>query len=52
MLQRLELKLKKKDGSLTWAYVQAIIFEIGGEKFVQAILHESGESTIIGQNKS
>ena len=51
-LQRVELQLKKKDGSLTWAYVQAIIFEIGGEKFVQAILHESGESTIIGQNKS
>ena len=51
-LQRIELQLKKKDGSIGWAYMQATIFEIGGKKFVQAILHESGESKIIGQKKS
>ena len=51
-LQRIEIQLKKKDGSIGWAYMQAIIFEIEGEKFVQAILHEYGESTIIGQTKS
>ncbi len=47
-LQRVEIQLKKKDGSIKWAYIQAILFEIDGEKFVQAILHEHGESTIIG----
>jgi len=51
-VHRVDLQLKKKDGSLIWVNMQAKIFEISGEKFAQVIMHEHKESTIIGQEKS
>ncbi|MFX0188608.1 MAG: PAS domain-containing protein [Candidatus Hodarchaeota archaeon] len=47
-VHRVDLQIKKKDGSLIWTNIQASLVEISGEIFVQAILHEYKKSTIIG----
>jgi PAS domain S-box-containing protein len=39
-LHRIDIQLYKKDGSLIWANLQASIVKVGGETFVQVILHD------------
>ncbi len=48
VVHRIDLQIKKKDGSLIWTNIQASLVEISGEIFVQAILTEHKKSTIIG----
>ncbi|MHA2087483.1 MAG: PAS domain S-box protein, partial [Promethearchaeota archaeon] len=40
ILHRIDIQLYKKDGSLIWANLQASLVEVGGETFVQVILHD------------
>jgi len=39
-LHRIDIQLYKKDGGLIWANLQASLVEVGGETFVQVILHD------------
>jgi len=43
ILHRVDLQLQKKDGSLIWTNLQAILVRIGKEIFVQAIFHDIDE---------
>ncbi len=40
VLHRIDIQLYKKDSSLIWANLQASLVEVGGETFVQVILHD------------
>lgn len=51
-LHRVDLKLLKKDGNKIWMNLQASKLEINNESYVQAILHEIKESTIISKEKT
>ncbi|MHA1987069.1 MAG: PAS domain S-box protein [Promethearchaeota archaeon] len=39
-LHRIDIRLYKRDGSLIWANLQASLVKVGGETFVQVILHD------------
>lgn len=43
ILHRVDLQLRKKDGSLIWTNLQASLVRISDELFVQAILHDIDE---------
>ena len=51
-LHRVDLKLTNKDGNKIWMNLQASKLEINNESYVQAILHEIKESTIISKDKT
>jgi len=51
-LHRVDLWLIKKDGNKIWMNLQASKLEINNELYIQAILHEIKESTIISKEKS
>ena len=52
ILHRVDLRLTKKDGNKIWMNLQASRLEINKEMYVQAILHEIKESTVISKDKS
>ena len=49
-LHRVDLKLTSKDGNKIWMNLQASKLEINNESYVQAILHEIKESTVISKD--
>ncbi len=49
-LHRVDLYLTKKDGNKIWMNLQASKLEINEETYVQAILIEIKESTIISKD--
>jgi PAS domain S-box-containing protein len=51
-LHRVDLRLIKKDGNTVWMNLQASKLEINKESYVQAILHEIKESTVISKDKT
>ena len=51
-LHRVDLRLIKKDGNTVWMNLQASKLEINNESYVQAVLHEIKESTVISKDKT
>jgi len=49
-LHRVDLKLTKKDGNKIWMNLQASKLEINQKSYVQAILHEIKESTVLSKD--
>ncbi len=48
-IHRLEIQLKKKDGSLIWIMIRASLIKIGKEILMQAIMHDITERKIAEQ---
>jgi len=51
-LHRVDLRLIKKDGNKIWMNLQASKLEINEEIYIQAILHEIKESTVISKEET